>query len=88
MSDCRFGVSPVNYPDPDPELSKRSKYNENIFCQIKIITNCEIASFRKKYIKAKKKCAVVDFMASVYLRTNKIRTPPARRSTIIRCEIV
>ena len=19
MSDCRFGVSPVNYPDPDPE---------------------------------------------------------------------
>ena len=21
MSDCRFGVSPVNYSDPDPELS-------------------------------------------------------------------
>ena len=21
MSDCRFGVSPVNYPDPDPEPS-------------------------------------------------------------------
>ena len=21
MSDCRFGVSPVNYPDPDPERS-------------------------------------------------------------------
>ena len=20
MSDCRFGVSPVNYPDPDPEV--------------------------------------------------------------------
>ena len=20
MSDCRFGVSPVNYPDPDPHL--------------------------------------------------------------------
>ena len=20
MSDCRFGVSPVNYPDPDPEI--------------------------------------------------------------------
>ena len=20
MSDCHFGVSPVNYPDPDPEL--------------------------------------------------------------------
>ena len=20
MSDCRFGVSPVNYPDPDPDL--------------------------------------------------------------------
>ena len=22
MSDCRFGVSPVNYPDPDPETFK------------------------------------------------------------------
>ena len=21
MSDCRFGISPVNYPDPDPDLS-------------------------------------------------------------------
>ena len=21
MSDCRFGVSPVNYPDPDPEVN-------------------------------------------------------------------
>ena len=20
MSDCRFGVSPVNYPDPDPDI--------------------------------------------------------------------
>ena len=24
MSDCRFGVSPVNYPDPDPDLGLRS----------------------------------------------------------------
>ena len=22
MSDCRYGVSPVNYPDPDPDLTK------------------------------------------------------------------
>ena len=22
MSDCRFGVSPVNYPDPDPDGAK------------------------------------------------------------------
>ena len=20
MNDCRFGVSPVNYPDPDPDV--------------------------------------------------------------------
>ena len=26
MSDCRFGVSPVNYPDPDPELGSCSKW--------------------------------------------------------------
>ena len=24
MSDCRFGVSPVNYPDPDPDLFRIS----------------------------------------------------------------
>ena len=23
MSDCRFGVSPVNYPDPDPDPFSR-----------------------------------------------------------------
>ena len=23
MSDCRFGVSPVNYPDPDPDSTDR-----------------------------------------------------------------
>ena len=22
MSDCRFGVSPVNYPDPDPDQTQ------------------------------------------------------------------
>ena len=27
MSDCRFGVSPVNYPDPDPE--ETSVFSEN-----------------------------------------------------------
>ena len=28
MSDCRFGVSPVNYPDPDPAWFY-VKYNVN-----------------------------------------------------------
>ena len=26
MSDCRFGVSPVNYPDPDPDPDCLVKY--------------------------------------------------------------
>ena len=26
MSDCRFGVSPVNYPDPDPEGGNEGCY--------------------------------------------------------------
>ena len=30
MSDCRFGVSPVNYPDPDPER-KREDGRRNVF---------------------------------------------------------
>ena len=25
MSDCRFGVSPVNYPDPDPDPDDSSR---------------------------------------------------------------
>ena len=29
MSDCRFGVSPVNYPDPDPDRS--TIYDETEF---------------------------------------------------------
>ena len=28
MSDCRFGVSPVNYPDPDPDPLG---FNDNIY---------------------------------------------------------
>ena len=31
MSDCRFGVSPVNYPDPDPDPDRLVHY----FCQVK-----------------------------------------------------
>ena len=30
MSDCGFGVSPVNYPDPDPEVSNNSTQNTQI----------------------------------------------------------
>ena len=36
MSDCRFGVSPINYPDPDPDpdmtgnvLHREMKCNKN-----------------------------------------------------------
>ena len=30
MSDCRFGVSPVNYPDPDPEVGKERRWEERV----------------------------------------------------------
>ena len=29
MSDCRFGVSPVNYPDPDPNTASRGRIADN-----------------------------------------------------------
>ena len=32
MSDCRFGVSPVNYPDPDPGLLLMRKAKSLISC--------------------------------------------------------
>ena len=31
MSDCRFGVSPVNYSDPDPEFVPRQARSEEFF---------------------------------------------------------
>ena len=32
MSDCRFGVSPVNYPDPDKlKFKKKKKKKKNGF---------------------------------------------------------
>ena len=36
MSDCRFGVSPVNYPDPDPETieSVLPGKSKNLFVSI------------------------------------------------------
>ena len=39
MNDCRFGVSPVNYPDPDPDPEKmyiKSDIEEILF---KLATN-------------------------------------------------
>ena len=40
MSDCRFGVSPVNYPDPDPDpetgpdKTKLMTNNPNVFQRV------------------------------------------------------
>ena len=32
MSNCRFGVSPVNYPDPDPiEATSENRYKGQSF---------------------------------------------------------
>ena len=33
MSDCRFGVSSVNYPDPDP--SRKGGKTKDLYCYIK-----------------------------------------------------
>ena len=30
MSDCRFGVSPVNYPDPDPDPDPTEMNGEHL----------------------------------------------------------
>ena len=46
MSDCRFGVSPVNYPDPDPAKTKaliRLHMTSDTFshgpAQVKVLTS-------------------------------------------------
>ena len=34
MSDCRFGVSPVNYPDPDPDPDFPFGFEDRIWDRI------------------------------------------------------
>ena len=38
MSDCRFGVSPVNYPDPDPDQNLILSFSRanGVFCVIMV----------------------------------------------------
>ena len=37
MSDCRFGVSPVNYPDPDPHTSNMINNKITFSCIVRQI---------------------------------------------------
>ena len=44
MSDCRFGVSPVNYPDPDPDFicivcAKYQKASVKALVQVNFLMN-------------------------------------------------
>ena len=47
MSDCRFGVPPVNYPDPDPDpLCRRSNCNCPV---VNILKTCkEIVDYERR----------------------------------------
>ena len=56
MSDCRFGVSPVNYPDPDPdtEFVKGKplwKFNNSLLKDIQYIKaiNKKVDEVKKQY---------------------------------------
>ena len=44
MSDCRYGVSPVNYPDPDPAKEK------NKFCSSLLMSDLALNVCRGKEI--------------------------------------
>ena len=37
MSDCRFGVSPVNYPDPDPDAHCHRVFTVKVMRPIALI---------------------------------------------------
>ena len=47
MSDCRFGVSPVNYPDPDPDHVEPSPKVRQVFFKERNDI-CEIAKANPK----------------------------------------
>ena len=44
MSDCRFGVSPVNYPDPDPD--RKLKIKVQLMCESERSDRCGLWSTR------------------------------------------
>ena len=54
MSDCRFGVSPVNYPDPDPDpglysaLYSTTEYIEHPNVELCCRSSRSIFNFRMK----------------------------------------
>ena len=41
MNDCRFGVSPINYPDPDPDLCDRTGIVITVACE----PGCDVGLF-------------------------------------------
>ena len=46
MSDCRFGVSPVNYPDPDPDLYLTFNSSRRLLSGCSVIVTSSISYFR------------------------------------------
>ena len=53
MSDCRFGVSPVNYPDPDPDQPAHSRSLISTFvvrCLDSVIPLVSISKISSLYI--------------------------------------
>ena len=47
MSDCRFGVSPVNYPDPDYAFA--SEKGKTIDCSETVVV-CDVKHGRCSYL--------------------------------------
>ena len=65
MSDCRFGVSPVNYPDPDPDKvcmfvyvgvlrpspQRDLQFQRRFFCQQKRLKNDTKTVHKRRFLK-------------------------------------
>ena len=50
MSDCRFGVSPVNYPDPDPDPEDIYDKYKHATITTKLRNVINVSLLRLKYI--------------------------------------
>ena len=71
MSDCRYGVSPVNYPDPDPDpcegLDDGKKLLKILLKKITVREPIKVGSRLHDYISIPMTCLIASMRGERYL---------------------
>ena len=85
MSDCRFGVSPVNFPDPDPDQARVSVLLKSPYHCLNHCSNC--VCFTITEIKETNTKDSQDLDESTFVRLTGLTASPSLNSTKMLAEI-